>query len=553
MHPGATELLNRAGEKQRMGQWVSAISLCEEAFAIGVGNNDLHAVLDALLSIGSSYRQLSDSSLAEDYYLLADTIASLCQDNRRASRARNGLAILYQEKGELDTAEQMYVRALELASLSDDALAMGRINQNLGTIFNIRGMFSTAQTFYTTSLHCYENIAHQHGIAGVLNNLGMLHIDLHNFDEAESRLDRALQICADTGDIVTKGVIHANLTELFAAKGSLDLAKTHCDRAFAIACQLDDSRIKADALKFYGVIYRQTGKSDLAENHLRQAIEVASNAYNLLTEAECHRELALVLRTKQRNREALEALNEAYGLFTRLRARKDQSDVNHRMIQIESDFLSLVRVWGESIEAKDRYTRGHCNRVAEYACQIAQAVGISPSDLVWFRMGAFLHDIGKMEIPESILTKAGALSDDERTIMERHTISGDEMLAHVSFPWNIRPMIRSHHERWDGRGYPDGTAGTQTPLTARILRIADVFDALTSNRSYRQPLTAEQALQLMEVDHGSFDPELFEVFRGLLPKLIGDAVDTPTHSAYPERVTSFALSIGNDACRTPVN
>jgi HD-GYP domain-containing protein (c-di-GMP phosphodiesterase class II) len=99
--------------------------------------------------------------------------------------------------------------------------------------------------------------------------------------------------------------------------------------------------------------------------------------------------------------------------------------------------------------------------------------------------------------------------------MERHTVSGDEMLAHIPFPWDIRPMVRSHHERWDGRGYPDGTSGLGTPLTARILRIADIFDALTTTRSYRQPLTAEQALQLMEDDHGSFDPELFEIFRKL--------------------------------------
>ena len=104
-------------------------------------------------------------------------------------------------------------------------------------------------------------------------------------------------------------------------------------------------------------------------------------------------------------------------------------------------------------------------------------------------MGAFLHDVGKTEVPEEILNKPGRLTDEERATMERHTVIGDEMLAPVEFPWDIRPMVRSHHERWDGRGYPDGLAAEAIPRSARILRLADVVDALTTARSYRAPLT----------------------------------------------------------------
>jgi HD-GYP domain-containing protein (c-di-GMP phosphodiesterase class II) len=131
-------------------------------------------------------------------------------------------------------------------------------------------------------------------------------------------------------------------------------------------------------------------------------------------------------------------------------------------------------------------------------------------------MGAFLHDLGKTAVPEEILNKAGDLSGEERRIMEQHTVIGDVMLAQIPFPWDIRPMVRSHHERWDGQGYPDSLIADQIPLTARILRLADIFDALTTARSYRAPLTAQQALQVMEEDEGSFDPALFEIFRELL-------------------------------------
>jgi HD-GYP domain-containing protein (c-di-GMP phosphodiesterase class II) len=136
-------------------------------------------------------------------------------------------------------------------------------------------------------------------------------------------------------------------------------------------------------------------------------------------------------------------------------------------------------------------------------------------------MGAFLHDVGKTEVPESILNKPGKLTEEERRAIELHPVTGDEMLSTIEFPWDIRPMVRWHHERWDGAGYPDRLVGEEIPLTARILRIADIFDALTTSRSYRRPLAAEDALKVMEEDTGSFDSKVFEVFRSLFQEFSG--------------------------------
>jgi putative nucleotidyltransferase with HDIG domain len=276
-------------------------------------------------------------------------------------------------------------------------------------------------------------------------------------------------------------------------------------------------------MKVYGIIHRNVGKLHLSETMLRQSIQIAADARYPRVEAEAFRELALVLRALNRNREALEALNRSHALFIQLQAATDQADIRERITQLENDFLSLVRFWGESIEAKDRYTSGHCERVADYACRLATEAGMEEREIVWFRMGAFLHDLGKTEVPEEILNKPGRLTDEERAIMERHPVTGDEMLAPVEFPWDIRPMVRSHHERWDGRGYPDGLAGDTIPLSARILRIADVFDALTTARSYRRQLTPHEALAIMEEDIGSFDPDMFAIFKEIFPEIIGTA------------------------------
>ncbi len=352
----------------------------------------------------------------------------------------------------------------------------------------------------------------------MFNNLGMLHVDLNRLNEAGDYFQEALNICVELSDVVMAGIVHLNLTEMYLARGEPDRARTSCDEAFETFSRLNYAANRGEALKYYGIIYREKGKPHLAEIHLQQAIEIAAD-HSPLLEAEAQRELALVLRIQGRNREALSALNRSHALFIRLQAQQDQADVNQRISKLEGDFLSLVRSWGESIEAKDKYTSGHCQRVADYACRIAEEAGIPEHDITWFRMGAFLHDVGKTEVPAEILNKPGRLTDEERLIMERHTVIGDEMLAPVEFPWDIRPIVRSHHERWDGTGYPDGLTGEEIPFTARILRFADIFDALTTARSYRKPLSPEVAYSIMEDDYKSFDPDLFEIFRRLFPEL----------------------------------
>jgi putative nucleotidyltransferase with HDIG domain len=462
---------------------------------------------------------MGEFASAQEYFDLALEIATRNNDQERAGRALNGTAVLYQEHGEIDLAEWFFLRARTAASLAQDSLTVGDVEQNLGIVANIRGDLRKALGHYRSALEHYEEIGHEHRIARALNNLGMLYIDLGEVDAAADALTRALSISVDVQDVVTESIIHLNRTELSLARGQPDQARESCDAAFEISSRIGDNRNTAEALKFYGAIYRETDKPHLAEVHLSQAVEIAARCKIPLTEAEAHRELSLVFRSQNRNREALHALNRAHVLFTELRAQREQAEVTKRVAQLEEDFLAVVQRWGESIEAKDRYTRGHCQRVAEYACRLAECLNFPAEDMVWFRMGAFLHDVGKTEVPESILNKPGRLTDEERSIMERHTVIGDEILAPIPFPWDIRPMVRSHHERWDGRGYPDRLAGEDIPLTARILHVADVFDALTSTRSYRQPLTANEALQLMEEDQGSFDPILFALFKALEEEL----------------------------------
>jgi putative nucleotidyltransferase with HDIG domain len=179
-------------------------------------------------------------------------------------------------------------------------------------------------------------------------------------------------------------------------------------------------------------------------------------------------------------------------------------------------FLDIVAQWGQSIESADRYTRGHCERVANYACALAREVGVEREVLLWFRMGALLHDVGKIVVPPEILNKPGRLTPDERAVIERHPDAGVELIGDIEFPWDIRPMVRHHHEAWDGSGYPAGLAGEAIPLAARILCVADVYDALASDRPYRPAFPHQRTLEIMAAEAGTrLYPALFDLFRTL--------------------------------------
>lgn len=175
-----------------------------------------------------------------------------------------------------------------------------------------------------------------------------------------------------------------------------------------------------------------------------------------------------------------------------------------------------------TLELKDPYTRGHSERVAAYAMNMARATGrFKPSELNHFYYACLLHDIGKVNIPDTILTKAGKLTDEEYDIIKTHPVVGAEAIRDVEGIADNIDVIYHHHERWDGKGYPDGLAGENIPLLARITAVADAFDAMTSSRSYRPALQFEEAHQRILDGQGSqFDPQLIDIFKEIYPEWV---------------------------------
>ena len=196
---------------------------------------------------------------------------------------------------------------------------------------------------------------------------------------------------------------------------------------------------------------------------------------------------------------------------------RQQQEIRKRRKQMETMSLQMIQTLVTTIEAKDEYTRGHSHRVAEYSALIAKELGWKQKDIFHLRNAAHLHDIGNIGIPDAILNKPARLTDEEYAVIKEHTIIGAEILKNITLVKHVVEVARSHHECYDGTGYPDGRKGEEIPIEARIIAVADSYDAMRSRRIYRNMLKPEAIYEQFQKNRGvQFDPEITDTFLRLL-------------------------------------
>jgi putative two-component system response regulator len=188
-----------------------------------------------------------------------------------------------------------------------------------------------------------------------------------------------------------------------------------------------------------------------------------------------------------------------------------------RMVQELESAGSILKTLATSVEARDGTTGNHCDRLAHNAALFGREMRCSRDEIRALRNGGYLHDIGKVAVPDAVLNKPGKLTPEEWEVMKRHVIIGEDICRPLSTMQEVLPIIRHHHERFNGSGYPDNLAGEKIPKMARVFQLTDVFDALTSARPYKKAFSADEALHIMqeEADKGLSDPAMFKVFHKL--------------------------------------
>ena len=277
-----------------------------------------------------------------------------------------------------------------------------------------------------------------------------------------------------------------------AADGAAALEAVHRHRPDVILLDVDMPtmdglevcrRLKADPGTRLTPVVMVTGQTDL--NDRLRGIEAGADEF--LSKPVHPQELRVRVRSLSRVKHLIDALDSA-----------------------EAAFVTLAL----TIEARDPSTNGHCERLALHAVRLGRALGLGAEDLEALHRGGYLHDVGKVGVPDSVLLKPGPLTAGEFELMKKHPVIGDSLCAPLQSLRRVRPIVRGHHERLDGSGYPDALAGDEVPLLAQIVGIVDVFDALTSERPYRIALTAEATgnYLLSEAAKGKFNRRFVEAF-----------------------------------------
>jgi putative two-component system response regulator len=190
---------------------------------------------------------------------------------------------------------------------------------------------------------------------------------------------------------------------------------------------------------------------------------------------------------------------------------------------------SMIATLARTIDARDPYTAGHSARVARYAEMIARRLDFEATSILELRRGALFHDLGKIAVPDGVLMKAGPLTAEEREVIQRHPVVGGELLAPMKTMAKSLPIVRHHHEKLDGSGYPDGLSGADLPLAVRIVTIADIYDALTTKRVYREALSPETAYEIFdgEIRRGWWDREVLRELQAALAERPAQTLETP--------------------------
>jgi putative nucleotidyltransferase with HDIG domain len=251
----------------------------------------------------------------------------------------------------------------------------------------------------------------------------------------------------------------------------------------------------------------------------RSIVSVPLVARNYMGPAQASTEQVLGAMTLLGNSQESFANPEDMQLLRSLAALVAEAVSNAHMEERQrTTFLMTLETLAKSLEARDVYTRGHSQRVSEVSLMIGERMGLTPEALEELRVGTILHDIGKIGVPDSILNKPGRLTDEEFGIMKSHPVIGYEICQPLGLSEGVLMIIRNHHEKLDGSGYPDGLKGGELPLSLRIVCVADAFDAMSSSRPYRDVMAMSRVLAELSAGAGvQFDPVVVEMLKELLP------------------------------------
>jgi len=539
--PAFEALLDQGRLAEARGQVQAARELYERGLHSLEPDSSAHLISLLLLGVGRTHLAARNAGAAFD---CVEAILALPPEPGMDESTVEALDLrgrLYWSEGDLASAIADFTEVTRRANLAGYHALSALGSAHLSTLAAVEGRPGDAVSHAEAARTRWLDAGDDNAASRATARLAALYAELKRWNAAEQAYADSAALATRRGDEHLLAVIELGRAEMALDRSNVERAHASTERALELARRVDAAPLVARALVLAGVVARELGDLARAGRLLDQGGRLAQEHQELLLVAETARERADLLAREDRHAEAVRALNQAYRALAQLRVRGADPDTARRLRRLDDGFVDVVRRWAQRIEAKDHATAGHCERVADLTCEIARRMGVERHALLWYRIGAYLHDIGKLEVPSSILNKSGRLTPEEWALVKRHPAAGARMLRDVDFPWEVRPIVESHHECWDGSGYPHGLAGEEIPLAARIFTVADVYDALVTRRSFKVAVAHDEALDVMRRDVGrQFDPAVFRVFE----EVVRDGVAIPG-------VTSAASHAARQPTREP--
>lgn len=504
---------------EAIGEYQKTLKFCRDSGQLKTRSENFVQIGQLLAKQGDHDRALGYLQRAIGAYRRLDDKVGMC-------KALRNLGVVYVELGEFEEAEVTYHSAIAQARETGDQILYADLVNNLGTIMNMKGNRQEALTYYLESLSIYKTHDEIRKAAYTENNLAISFAEQGMNQEAFDYFRRAYDIATNIKDASLTLIVDINLADLYLKKGALSEAKQHCRKAeqYLVETGLRNGHL-VETRKTAGKIAFQEKQYETALKQFNDAYETSREIGTQFLEAEVLLERGKLYAAMERHFDALNDLESSYRMYTDLHAHGKREQTEQVIDSVEQLYLDVFDTMARDVDLKDQYTKGHSDRVSSLALLLAREVGLRGSMLKTIVAASLLHDLGKIKVDDHILKKAGKLTDEEFRAIKKHPELGVELLRGKDFPWDVKPLILSHHERIDGGGYPQGLKGENIPLGARIICIADVFDALTSDRVYRAAFDVEKALHIMEDEVGTaFDSVLLGRFTDMVRRGKADPV-----------------------------
>jgi putative two-component system response regulator len=487
----------------------------DEAFALALDSRDLArstgaAVIEAfaLNVIGLVHHSAGNFSEALEYGLKALELYRTSDHGVAEGALLNAIAAIHHDLGDADRAIVTYEAALNLSRASDRESANWHLNHvtilhNMAQIRARRNEHLLAISLESEALEiCRESVAEY--VPQLLGALADSYGELDMLDEADRLLDEAWELRTE-GDLDTEYTVVKARGKVAALRGDLRAALDAYVRALECARASDSLPLQLQTLTDLAQVCKDLGDFEQALGYQEERFRVHETIFSEGTD--------LRIKTLQIAHDTENARQQAEIL--RLRTGELEDLVRGRTYDLEEYQLEAFQRLAVLAEFRDTDTGEHTIRVGDLSAEIALELGEDPEWVDQLRLAGRLHDIGKVAVPDSILLKPGALTPDEFDVMKTHTTIGAEILSGSSSPLIqlASEVALNHHERWDGSGYPNGLAGEDIPISGRVVTIADVYDALTSHRTYKHAWTPAEAIQYVVASSGAqFEPRIVDAF-----------------------------------------